>query len=38
MVGAVVGGEMSVCHLSLEQEECKITIFKEPKKIGIRKK
>jgi hypothetical protein len=27
---ALGGGEVSVSHLSLEQEECKITIFKEP--------
>jgi hypothetical protein len=27
MAGALVGGEASVRHLSLEQEECKITIF-----------
>jgi hypothetical protein len=31
--GALAGGEVSVSHLSLEQEECKITIFlKNPKK------
>jgi hypothetical protein len=26
MANALVGGEVSVCHLSLEQEECKITV------------
>jgi hypothetical protein len=35
--GALVGGETSVSHLSLEQKECKITFFKEPQKIGTRK-
>jgi hypothetical protein len=30
--GALVGGEVSASHLSLEQEECKITIFLNPKK------
>jgi hypothetical protein len=35
--GALAGGEASASHLSLEQEECKITIFKEPPKIGTRK-
>jgi hypothetical protein len=30
--GALVGGEANVSHLSLEQEECKITIFKNPRK------
>jgi hypothetical protein len=38
MAGALAGGEASVSNLSLEQEECKITIFKEPQKIGTRKK
>jgi hypothetical protein len=28
MASAFVGGEVSVSHLSLEQEECKITFFK----------
>jgi hypothetical protein len=36
--GALEGGEVSVSHLSLEQEECKIILFKEPQKIGTRKK
>jgi hypothetical protein len=27
MTGALAGAEASVSHLSLEQEECKITIF-----------
>jgi hypothetical protein len=36
--GALACGEASVSHLSLEEEECKITIFKEPQKIGTRKK
>jgi hypothetical protein len=37
--GALAGGEASVSHLSLEQEECKITnFFKEPQKIGTREK
>jgi hypothetical protein len=35
-VGALAGGEASASHLPLEQEECKITIFKEPQKIGTR--
>jgi hypothetical protein len=35
----LVGGEASVSHLSLEQEECKITKKKlEPEKIGTRGK
>jgi hypothetical protein len=38
MAGALAGGEAGVSNLSLEQEECKITIFKEPQKIGTRKK
>jgi hypothetical protein len=38
MAGALVSGEASASHLSLEQEECKIIIFKEPQKIGTRKK
>jgi hypothetical protein len=38
IVGALVGGEAGVSHLSLEQEDCKITIFKEPQQIGTRKK
>jgi hypothetical protein len=39
MTGALAGGEASASHLSLEQEECKITnFFKEPKKIGTRGK
>jgi hypothetical protein len=33
-VGALVGGEASASQLSLEQEACKITFFKEPKKLG----
>jgi hypothetical protein len=37
MVGALAGDEASASHLSLEQEECKITFFKEPEKIGTRK-
>jgi hypothetical protein len=36
MAGALAGGEASASHLSLEQEERKITIFKEPRKIGTR--
>jgi hypothetical protein len=32
--GALVGGEESASHLSLEQEECKITIFLNPRKYG----
>jgi hypothetical protein len=35
--GALAGGAASASHLSLEQEECKITSFKEPQKIGTRK-
>jgi hypothetical protein len=27
MIGALAGGEASASHVSLEQEECKITIF-----------
>jgi hypothetical protein len=38
MTGAFAGGVASPSHLSLEQEECKIANFKEPQKIGIRKK
>jgi hypothetical protein len=37
--GVLAGGEASASHLSLEQEECKITnFFKEPPKIGTRGK
>jgi hypothetical protein len=35
-VGSLAGGEASASHLSLKQEECKITFFKEPQKIGTR--
>jgi hypothetical protein len=35
---ALASSESSASHLSLEQEECKITIFKEPQKIGTREK
>jgi hypothetical protein len=38
MAGALAGGEVSASHLSLEKEECKKIIFKEPQKIGTRKK
>jgi hypothetical protein len=38
MAGALVSGEASASHLSLDQEECKIIIFEEPQKIGTRKK
>jgi hypothetical protein len=38
MASALAGSEASASHLSLEQEECKITIFKEPQKIGTREK
>jgi hypothetical protein len=38
MVVALAGGEASASYLSLEQEECKFTIFKEPQKIGRRGK
>jgi hypothetical protein len=38
MIGALTGNEASASHLSLEQEECKITFFKEPQKIGTREK
>jgi hypothetical protein len=38
MAGALAGGEVSTSNLSLEQKECKITIFKKPQKIGTRKK
>jgi hypothetical protein len=38
MISALAGGEASASHLSLEQEVSKITIFKEPQKIGTRKK
>jgi hypothetical protein len=37
MAGALAGGEVSTSHLSLEQEECKVTFFyKEPQKRGTR--
>jgi hypothetical protein len=32
MADALASGEVSASHLSLEQEECKITIFKNPRK------
>jgi hypothetical protein len=35
--GTLAGGEASASHLSLEHEECRITIFKDPQKIGTRK-
>jgi hypothetical protein len=37
-VSALASGEASASQLSLEQEECKITIFKERQKIGTREK
>jgi hypothetical protein len=37
MASALAGGEASASHLSLEQEECKITNFKEPQEKGTRK-
>jgi hypothetical protein len=36
--GALVGGAVSVSHLSLEQEECEIIIFKEPPENGDNEK
>jgi hypothetical protein len=36
--GTLASDEVSASHLSLEQEECKIIIFKEPEKIGTREK
>jgi hypothetical protein len=37
LTSGLMTSEASVSHLSLEQEECKITFFKESQKIGTRK-